>query len=104
MTARPLMAGSVGRVRACEVGAAYLGEVEGRDDSPEPVAEGLQKAQTQQQAHGERGPHVGPGVQAHGLRQAAWGRAGPSPHRDMSLVARLSSRLPLALQAAPGTS
>lgn len=41
------------RARGCRgPGRAHLGEVEGCDDPPEPVAESLEQAETHQQADG----------------------------------------------------
>lgn len=67
-------AGSLGAGWCGGQGRAHLGEVEGRDDPPEPVAESLQQAEAHEQADRERSSHVGPGIQAHGLGQAGWGR------------------------------
>lgn len=49
-------------MQACELGRVYLGEVEGGDDPPEPVGEGLEQAEGEQQADGEHGSHVRAGV------------------------------------------
>lgn len=67
-------------------GREHLGEVEGSDDPPEPVGEGLEQTDTQQQADGEGSSHVSPGVQAHGLGQAGCGGVGLSGHPRAALL------------------
>lgn len=56
----------------------HLGEVEGRDDPAESVAEGLSQAETHEQEGWQGGGKVVPGVQALGVGQAGCGEGGLS--------------------------